>query len=345
MRALWLVGLFVAGLAQADELAMPTKDDLRPDAPRVYIVKPGDTLWDIAARFFKDPHKWIKIWERNLYITNPDLIYPGQRIVLETVRKGGKETVRLRIERLRPKVVVKPVQRLEKPVQRALMVAAMQRQDFILSAEELAAAGYVLEGKDERIHFGAGDLIYVRLARPAKPGMLMDIFRPSRTLYHPETHKPVGVLVIHLGRAKLLDRTRDGIWHARIVESFAEIARGDRLQPAHPVVPRLEPRFLARHVEGRVLYIRDEATEAGQNQVIGVDLGLDAGLAPGTVLAVYRRGRKVEDVRSEKEVQLPEEKIAEVMVLVPQRRASIAIVTDSLEPLHVGDIVRSVAAR
>lgn len=340
-RFLAVVLMVAASWAGADELVMPTEADLKPHVPQPYIVKPGDTLWDIAEHFFKDPHKWIKIWEKNLHITNPDLIYPGDRIWFDV---RAKKTGGLRIVHVRPKVIVKPVERLEKPVSHALMLAAMRRQDFILSAQELAEAGYVLEGKDERLNFGAGDVIYVRLARPAKPGMVMDIFRPSRTLHHPETGEPVGVLVVHLGRAKLLDQPEPGIWHARITESFAEIARGDRLQPAHPVVPRLEPHFLARSVEGRVLYIRDEATEAGQNQVIGVDLGLGAGLEPGTMLAVYRRGREVEDIRSEEEMRLPEEKIAEAMVLVPQQRASIAIITDSLQPLHVGDIVRSAPA-
>ncbi len=341
MRGLWIVAMLAALTAQADELAMPTEADLKPNVSQPYIVKPGDTLWDIAAHFFRDPHKWIRIWEKNLHITNPDLIYPGDRIWFDV---RAKKTGGLRIEHVRPKVVVKPVERLEKPVQRSLMLAAMRRQDFILSSEELAEAGYVLEGKDERLNFGAGDEIYVRLERPAKPGMLMDVFRPSRTLYHPDTHEPVGVLVVHLGRARLLGRAENGIWRARITDSFAEIARGDRLRPAHPVVPQLEPRFLARRVEGRVLYIRDDATEAGQHQVVGVDLGLDAGVKPGTVLAIYRRGRRAEDVRTEEDVRLPEERIAEVMVLVPQKRASIAIVTDSREPLHVGDIVRNASA-
>ncbi len=53
---------------------------LKPNVSQPYIVKKGDTLWDIANHFFKDPHRWLQIWERNLYITNPDLIYPGNEI-------------------------------------------------------------------------------------------------------------------------------------------------------------------------------------------------------------------------------------------------------------------------
>lgn len=48
----------------------------------VYIVKQGDTLWNISLRFNANPWLWPKLWEQNKYITNPHLIYPGEPIAL-----------------------------------------------------------------------------------------------------------------------------------------------------------------------------------------------------------------------------------------------------------------------
>ncbi len=48
----------------------------------VYIVKQGDTLWNISLRFNANPWIWPKLWEQNKYITNPHLIYPGEPIAL-----------------------------------------------------------------------------------------------------------------------------------------------------------------------------------------------------------------------------------------------------------------------
>jgi LysM domain len=47
-----------------------------------YIIKQGDTLWDIANTFLKDPFLWPFIWKANPSITNPDLIFSGNKLVI-----------------------------------------------------------------------------------------------------------------------------------------------------------------------------------------------------------------------------------------------------------------------
>jgi nucleoid-associated protein YgaU len=53
-----------------------------PRNGRVYIVRPGDTLGRIAGREYGDPFRSPEIFNANSGITNPDLIYVDQAIVI-----------------------------------------------------------------------------------------------------------------------------------------------------------------------------------------------------------------------------------------------------------------------
>ena len=53
--------------------------------PGEYTVKAGDSLWKIAAEQTGSGYNWTKIYELNKKLVgqNPNLIYPGQKLVLK----------------------------------------------------------------------------------------------------------------------------------------------------------------------------------------------------------------------------------------------------------------------
>ena len=54
-----------------------------PDVVR-HTVKPGDTLWDIARFYLKDPYRWPEVFHANTDIVkNPHWIYPGQILSID----------------------------------------------------------------------------------------------------------------------------------------------------------------------------------------------------------------------------------------------------------------------
>ncbi len=52
------------------------------DQPGAYTIVQGDTLWDIANAHYRDPFLWPLIWKSNAFISDPDLIYPGNVLTI-----------------------------------------------------------------------------------------------------------------------------------------------------------------------------------------------------------------------------------------------------------------------
>src|SRR5262245_44043543 len=75
----------------ADSGATDSSSILRPDAPKSYVVKRGDTLWDISSMFLKDPWLWPEVWIINPQVENPHLIYPGDTLALAFGANGNPQ--------------------------------------------------------------------------------------------------------------------------------------------------------------------------------------------------------------------------------------------------------------
>ena len=84
-----------------------------PSAPEQHRVQRGDTLWDLASIFLKNPWCWPRVWDPNQsLIRDPHWIYPGQVITLDrardVLRLSNDHEEALRFTRLSPGVRAEP---------------------------------------------------------------------------------------------------------------------------------------------------------------------------------------------------------------------------------------------
>lgn len=342
LKPLALASLSLALLAPAPTPAAPRDggDRLRMvpgrHLPYEYVVKKGDTLWDIAARFLKNPWQWPEIWERNSYITNPDLIYPGDLLVFD--QRDGM--LKLKVVRAGPQARALPLEAI--PTVRAELILPFLNRPGIATDEELKHLPYVLASKDARVIFGQHDVVYAR-GFDADAAQRYDVVRLGPELVDPGSRRVLGHRLDHLGVAEVLD---DGpVRRLRIVEAYQEIRPGDRLlpQPARTGL-HFMPRAPAQAVNGVLFAAEQSVNELGQGAVGIINLGTQTGMEPGQVLTVYRSGRRIDDPVTGKPVVLPEEAIGTVMVFRPFARVSYVLVMDSIQAIRLGDSVRSPAA-
>ncbi|MDD5006372.1 MAG: peptidoglycan DD-metalloendopeptidase family protein [Candidatus Omnitrophica bacterium] len=64
-------------------IGTPTQPQPNPVSPQYYLVRPGDTLWKIAEKFYGSGIYWSRIFELNRdKIKNPGLIFPLQKLLI-----------------------------------------------------------------------------------------------------------------------------------------------------------------------------------------------------------------------------------------------------------------------
>ena len=223
----------------------------------VYVIKKGDTLWDLSGQFLNDPFLWPKLWQSNQYITNPHWIYPGNPIrfyPFEEVKVPPVKPVEIKPPEIKPPeikppevkpeiarkplVEEKPVEEAAPPVRPpevALKPEAIppeeERRAGFLAKEDFPGIGVVVESKEVgRLIMAEGDIVYLafKTADPIDIGEQFTIFRISRVIKHPLTGRRLGRKVSILGECKIIS-AQDAMYTAHIFKSYRAIERGDRL--------------------------------------------------------------------------------------------------------------------
>ncbi|WP_416056439.1 LysM peptidoglycan-binding domain-containing protein [Stenotrophomonas maltophilia] len=359
----------VVAAAMLTVAAYATAVEVNGGHPDTYVVRKGDTLWDIAGRFLQKPWLWPEIWQANPQIANPHLIYPGDVLSLAYLDR----------------VTAKPGPRTDAPV---TGVPLSQVEPFLKQlsvVDSIDALPYVVGLEDNRLRATAGQTAYVRLA-DAQVGQRWAVVRPTVRYSQPKPTEDLtangdvtpgsgnlwkaynapnhrrGVLGYELAQVGLgtITQVAGGKTEASTLvldgsTSGREIRAGDRLVPveAQPYDLQFFPHVPAASLEGldiRVLAIADMFNAGGPRDVVALSAGRNQGVDNGTVFSLWRQGSHVahrmkypgssrmDDSPSTGagRVSLPDEYAAHAMVFRTFDNVSYALVMQGVKPVHVG---------
>lgn len=343
-------------LSMADQLT------LKENAPKTYVVKKGDTLWDISGIFLNQPWLWPKLWRLNPEINNPHLIYPGDELRLVFDEQGQPMLVKGKPElKWSPKVRTQlkdlnPVETLPLNVIEPYIQYASVFED-----EALADLPYVL-GSDEG-YKSSVDGFYLYIKGNLTLGQAYAIYQKGEEIIDPDTQEVLGNHAVLVGTGKTL---REGDIENNIPATLyldsvkREVRSGDVVMPVYEdqQLPSYYTMQAAnKDLIGNIVHSASGIREFGKLEVVMIDLGESQGVKLGDVFTIGRVSPGVVETKqgpvykndasrwhrmankSQSDYDMPMETFGNMMVFKTYEKTAMALILNSTKPIKLKDIV------
>jgi hypothetical protein len=360
----------VVAVAMLTVATYATAVEVNGGHPDTYVVRKGDTLWDISARFLKKPWLWPEIWQANPQVKNPHLIYPGDVLSLAYLDR----------------VVAQPGPRREAPI---TGIPLDQVEPFLKQlsvVDDVKSLPFVAGLEDDRLRATSGQVAYVRGLEAAAVGQRWSVVRPTVRYALPKPtedltangdvtpgsgnlwkdffvpskrNQTLGyeLAQVNVGTVTKVASGKVDVTTIALQTQVGgrEVRIGDRLVPveANPYDLQFFPHVPAAQTEGldiRVLAVADMFLSGGPRDIVAISAGSADGIDNGTVVSLWRQGRHVanrmkypgssrmDDSLSDGagRITLPDEYAAHAMVFRTYDKVSYALVMEGVKPVLVG---------
>lgn len=330
--------------------------EIKASAPEVYVVKKGDTLWQIAGMYLDKPWNWPLLWQKNSQIVNPHLIYPGDTLMLVRNEQGQPALTMVRNEKRQLSLSPKAIRQLKKPDPIPTLswsiIETHIRNDLVMEKAIYDAQPYLLGDREGAVRFAHTDIVLGK-----KGGFQPETFQVVRA--HSELlsleGESLGFLVKHVATAEPIETQLDTEMLVRIKGADQEIKQGDRLIPleerSHNLQVEMSPAVAQK---GNIITSLQDRSLLGKYDTVVVDLGYDD-VQAGTVMGVYLQGPDIIDADplsyDEDEVSLltfhnesgriqqPAVKVGEMVIFKTFAKVSYGLITSSTSVIRKGAIV------
>jgi LysM repeat protein len=329
----WLSLLVLLLVLSGTSLAIAAED-------QIYTIKKGDTLWDLSKKFIDDPYYWPNIWAKNPEITNPHLIFPGQKIQIldgrlviipaypEAKAQTGVETDNQQI--------TPPTLKTEELIK---IKSTGSGDGFILTNED--SLGILVDSVDNRILLTKDDVVFLKMNDLSRVtvGDTYGLFERGKKIKDPHTNKLVGTMMYNLGFLQITEINGETVI-AKIGNVFREIARGAEIFEYIPQRKEITLQRGSTDKSGYIIAARDEKGTFSTNDIVFVNLGSDDGLVSGNLFYISRP-RKVSDevIKTAGEVNLPDAVLGAAITIETKAKTASAIIIKSVDAAFIGDKV------
>ncbi|MFN3477185.1 MAG: hypothetical protein ACK4Z6_06490 [Candidatus Methylomirabilales bacterium] len=211
-----------------------------------------------------------------------------------------------------------------------------------LTEEGLVRVGVILRPMAENLQISLLDQVFISLREGGKAsvGDRYTVMREGPPVFHPLTGAFLGRRVKVLGVVEVVD-VEGSHARARVVVSCDVIAPGDALlrysRPEFPFTVQAAPTDLK--VGGFIVGSKENLAVLGMRDLVFIDLGLDHGIGPGDIFAIFQEPGFSVDPTTGRRILLPPVLVGEGMVLKASSQTAAVIITQSARQIRVGDPV------
>ncbi len=301
----------------------------RTESGFYYTIQKGDTLWDLSHSFSNTPWVWPEMWQYNPQITNPHLIYPGQKILIYKKEWEGKEK--------QPEPIV------EEPVQKEASVYAYKKIMPLGFIREKAvdAHGTIFKAQTDALLISSGTQVYI-YPEPDAPllvvGNKYTTFRTSEPVKDPETNKYIGIQYILSGVVEITS-VEDEFAIGELITSYRTVQINDHLMPYEQRAISIPIKPSKQGINGKIIKSEEEDTMIAQFSIVFIDKGEIDGVEPGQFYSLYLQESARPDPEKYSSVDLTPYLIGDIFIALTEETTSTAVVTNSIQQIIPGNLV------
>ncbi len=282
--------------------------------PETYLIKKGDTLWDISKKFYGDPFDWPGIWEKNKYIKDPHWIYPGQTIMfrppappkpLEPLAKPEPLFIKSspRVPEVKPEAPVEIKAASAPPLDNLNILQKLREPRPVFSEKSYMRTGFITKRSElpgnkvigiEDGSFNANkyDVVFINGldSNNFRQGDILAVLAVGDRVEHPDTREDLGVVARYKGILKVLS-TEKNRTRCSVTENYDPIEENDLVMPFRMLKAPLFDAWIKPEtvIEGTILAINEPMLSIHINDIIYIDRGSDDGVQPGDRFVIYNR--------------------------------------------------------
>jgi hypothetical protein len=298
-----------------------------------YTVEKGDTLWNISEQVYDVPWVWTDLWQKNPHITNPNWIYPGERIRLFW---------REELEKIPgPEEGIGPGEGLGRRVARYFRYPAIDSVGFIRE-QAVAPSGMLFKVREDKAMISEGDIVYIRPEGQTtlKAGDYYTVFRTLEPLIDEETEKLIGIQHWIVGVLRITE-VEPAFSMGRVILSFRDIKVKDRIMPYEGRSPRIELIESEEEMDGSIIISERRRLIIGDRAIVFIDRGRKDGVKVGQTYSVYYQEKVHLDPDSKETVLLSPVDFGEILILHTEETTASALVTMAEKTIHSGEKIHT----